>query len=104
MIYCQKEEQYNGVSLNQIQEVIRRTLHTLANLMFEGETKAAIRLLTEEAKGGVHHLSDCLDSNKTVRDILIDKHPLGQLAHPDAIIEDYPSEVHSVLLSQLMLL
>ena len=35
-------------------------------LMFEGKTKAAIRLLTEEAKGGLLRLSDQVDINRTV--------------------------------------
>ena len=63
---------------------------SFANLMFEGKTKAAIRLLTEESKGGILRLSDHVDTNKTVRDVLIDKHPPGQPAHPDSLIEAYP--------------
>ena len=67
--------------------------------MLEGKTKAAIRLLlTEQAKGGVLRLSDIVDSNKTVRDVLIEKHPTGQPAHPDSIIEDDPPEVHPILM------
>lgn len=64
--------------------------------MFEGKTKAAICLLTEEAKGGVLHLSDHVDTNRTVREVLIDTHPSGQPAHPVALTEDHPPEVHPV--------
>ena len=43
---------------------------SFANLMFEGKTKAAICLLMEEAKGGLLRLSDHVDTNWTVRDVL----------------------------------
>ena len=65
--------------------------------MLEGKTEAAICLLKEQAKGGVLYLSDIVDSNKTVRDVLIEKHPTGQPAHPDSITEDDPPEVHPIL-------
>ena len=78
---------------------------SFANLMFEGKTKAAICLLTEEAKGGLLHLSDHVDTNLTVRDvlILIDKHPSGQPAHPKSLIEDDPPEVQPVLFDAFMI-
>ena len=47
--------------------------------MFEGKTKAAIRL------------SDQVDINRTVRDVLIDKHPSGQPVHPESLIENDPT-------------
>ena len=79
----------------------KRLAHSFANLMFEGKTKAAIRLLTEQAKGGVLRLNDKVDCNNTVRDVLIDKHPSGQPAHPDCIIEEDPPEVHHVLFESI---
>ena len=75
--------------------------HSFANLMFEGKTKAAIRLLTEEAKGRVLHLSDHVDTNRAVKDVLIDKHPSGQPAHPESLIEDDPPEMHPVLFESI---
>ena len=69
--------------------------------MFEGKTKAAIRLLTEKAKGGVLQLSDHVDTNRTVKDVLINKHPSRQPAHPDYLIEDDPPEVHPVLFESI---
>ena len=48
---------------------------SFTSLMFEGKTKAAIRLLTDDTKGGVLRLSDKVDSNHTVRDVLSEKHP-----------------------------
>ena len=70
-------------------------------LMFEGKTKAAIHLLTEEAKGGLLRLSDQVDINRTVRDVLIDKHLSGQPAHPESLIEDDPPDVHPVLFESI---
>ena len=80
------------------QDSQKRLACSFANLMFEGKTKAAIHLLTDEAKGGVLHLSDHVDTNRTVRDVLIDKHPSSQPAHPESLIKDYSPEVHPVLI------
>ena len=74
-----------------------RLARSFANLMFQGKTKSAIRLLTEETKGGVLHLSDIADGQRSVREILVDKHPAGQPVHPEALIQDDPGEVHPVL-------
>ena len=79
----------------------KRLARSFANLMFEGKTKAAIRLLTEEAKSGLLHLSDQVDTNRTVRDVLIDKHPSGHPAHPESLIEDDPPGVHPVLFESI---
>ena len=86
---------------SQPQDSQKRLAHSFANLMFEGKTKAAIRLLTEEAKGGALHLSDHVDTNRTVKDILIDKHLSSQPAHPEFLIEDDPPEVHPVLFESI---
>ena len=69
--------------------------------MFEEKTIAAICLLTEEAKGGMLRLSDHVDTNRTVREVLIDKHPSGQPAHPVALTEDHPPEVYPVLFKSI---
>lgn len=79
----------------------KRLSRSFANLMFQGKTKAAIRLLTEEVKGGVLRLGDHVDTHKTVRDVLKDKHPPSQPAHPDSVIEDDPPEVHPVLFESI---
>ena len=75
--------------------------HSFANLMFQGKTKAAIRLLTEETKGGVLRLGDHVDAHKTVRDVLRDKHPSSQPAHPDSVIEDDPPDLHPILFESI---
>ena len=62
---------------------------SFANLMFQGKTNAAIRLLTQQGKGGVLRLDDCVDpinAQRTVMDILIDEHPPGQPVQPDIIL------------------
>ena len=51
---------------------------SFANLMFEGKTSAAIKLLTGQKRGGLLHLTDIADpSNPSVlvHDVLKDKHP-----------------------------
>ena len=51
---------------------------SIARLMLQGKTKAALRLLTGQGKGGVLHMDDTVDQ-KQVRDILTDKHsPVSQ--------------------------
>ena len=60
--------------------------------MFQGKTKSAIRLLTEETNGGVLHLNDIDDGQRSVREILA-----SQPAHPKALIQDDPVEVHPVI-------
>ena len=60
--------------------------------MQAGKTKGAVRLLSDQEKGGVFHLNEVVDvldpEGRTVRGILISKHPLGQPIHPDALIYD----------------
>ena len=53
-------------------------------------------MLVPSAYSGVL-LSHHVDTNRTVRDVLIDKHPFGQHAHSDSPIEDDPPEIHPVL-------
>ena len=62
--------------------------------MFQGKTKAALRLLNDQSKGGVIRLNDHVDEHRTVRDILINKHPLNQLAHPDCVINEPSGDQH----------
>ena len=73
--------------------------------MLQGKTKAALRLLTTQTKGGVLHLDDTIDmanhEQRKVRDILIDKYPAGQSAHPDSTNEDEPPTVHPVIFESL---
>ena len=60
--------------------------------MQAGKTKDAVRLLSDQEKGGGLHLNEVVDAldpqGRTVRDILISKHPPGQPIHPDVLIYD----------------
>ena len=51
--------------------------------MFKGKTHAALDLLSNSGKGGLHHLHDKSsddDPSTTVRDLLVSKHPPGKPA------------------------
>ena len=68
-----------------------------ANHMFQGKTKAALRLLSEQNRGGVLHLDYPINTEngtRKVRDILIDKHPPSQPANRDSIINADPTDLH----------
>ena len=72
--------------------------------MFQGKTKAALCLLSEQNKGRVLHLDDPTETEngqRKVRDILLEKHPPCQPVHHDAIINDDPPDVHPVLFESL---
>ena len=68
------------------------------NLMFQGNTKAAIRLLTENGQGEVLKLDEVASDGRTVLEILKSKHPsphpcsASALLHPDLD----PPEIHPV--------
>ena len=56
-------------------------------LMRVGNVRAAIRLLSNSAKGGVLSLDSIpLGSSENVRDILIKKHPIGQPVHSHTLL------------------
>ena len=74
---------------------------SFTNLMFQGKTKAALRLVSDQGKNAILRLGDLVDEQRTVRDILIDKHPPGQPAHPDSIIKNDPADTHPVLFESI---
>lgn len=49
--------------------------HRVCNLMFHGDAKTAIRLLSEESPGSVLSLSQEIDG-KSVKDLLVEKYPM----------------------------
>ena len=61
--------------------------------MFEGKIRPAIRLLTDHSRGGPLNLDSTVpDSSqsseqRTVRDVLLNKHPKGQDLKPSAVIQ-----------------
>ena len=81
-----------------------QTSRSFANLMFQGKTKAALCLLSEQSKGGVLHLDDPIETEngqRKVRDILLEKHPPCQPVHSDTIINNDTPDVHPVLFESL---
>ena len=75
---------------------------SFANMMFKGKCKAALDLLSNEEKGGILHLKDPTDPNdptsQTVKESLTNKHPQGQVAQSNCILEDEPQDQHPILL------
>ena len=92
---------------NQSPNQTKRLARSFAKLMLEGKTKAALRLITEQDKGGFLHLNNVVQIGsaepQTVLDILRQKHPVSQPAHPDALLQapDTPNTVHSVLYDRI---
>lgn len=74
---------------------------SFSKLMFEGNTRAAIRLLGQDSNNGTLCLNDPVDTNRSVRDVLTDKHPPGEPASSEAIIDIEPPETHPVLFEQI---
>ena len=74
---------------------------SFANLIFEGNTKATIRLLTDNPQAGTLRLDDQIEPNRTVRDVLKDKHPPGQPVSPEVIVNHDPPEIHPIVFDQI---
>ena len=58
----------------------------------------------ERGTGGALHLNDVTDTGNgqtKMMDILADKYPPGQCAHPEVIINDDPHDVHPVIFKSL---
>ena len=69
------------------------------NLMFQGKTKATIRLLTEGVGGDVMQLDEVSSDSRTVREILDSKHPPPQSCSVDSLLDSDldPPVVHPVV-------
>ena len=75
---------------------------SFSNLMFACNTKAALRLITEQNKGDVLSLDDTVNlpntSVKTVRELLIEKHPPCRPAIKEILIPtEAPPQVHPII-------
>ena len=84
----------------------KRLARTFANLMFKGKTQAALDLLANCGnKGGVLRLDQPANledpDSKSVREVLECKHPAGQPASPDALLQGPPPEVHPVVFDRI---
>ena len=74
--------------------------------MFEGKTKAALRLVSGYQRGGVLNLDEIADSaspGHCVRDVLWAKHPPAQPLDPKCLLQHWadPPSVHPVIFSSL---
>ena len=78
---------------------------TFANLMFKGKCKAAFDLISDSERGGIHQLDAFINPNDpsspSVREVLLQKHPPAQQAHPDCIVDGEPQELHPVVFESL---
>ena len=79
----------------------QRVTRIFTKLMFEGKVRAAMRVLSVEGKGASLPLDGVLttgdQSNVTVRDELAKKHPPGQPADSNNVLDARNSDVHPVL-------
>ena len=77
---------------------------TFSRLLMEGKVKAALRLISDQEKGIVLPLDSLVSTTddtpaKTVRDILLEKHPPAKSLVPSAVYEPNSniSEPHPIL-------
>ena len=79
--------------------------HVFAGHLKKGNVNAAMRLLSDEGANGLLHLDDYLtnSSQKTVRDVLKEKHPNASSLDPDYVVnsKENASPVHPVLFDSL---
>ncbi|XP_065918834.1 uncharacterized protein [Dysidea avara] len=81
-------------------------VRNFSKLMFEGKTKAALRLVSGYQRGGVLNLDEIADSaspGHCVRDVLRAKHPPAQPLDPKCLLQHWadPPSVHPVIFSSL---
>ena len=81
-------------------------VRNFSKLMFEGKTKAALRLISGYQRDGVLNLDEIADSaspGHCVRDVLQAKHPPAQPLDPKYLLQHWadPPSVHPVIFSSL---
>ena len=73
--------------------------------MFMGKCKTALDLLSRGEKGRILHLNDHVNPDDplspTVRELLVQKHPVGQPAYSLCIVPDEPQDSHPVIFESL---
>ena len=81
------------------------TMRSFTKLMFEGKVRAALQVLSDNHSGRVLSVDDCVDEStqRTVRDVLRDKHPAARELQAAALIatSDDPSLVHPVYFERI---
>ena len=82
-----------------------RIARRFSRLMFEGKTHAALDLLTNSSKGSVLHLDQPANPNdpdsKSVREVLVSKHPPAQTASLDPSLQGSPPEFHPIIFDSI---
>jgi len=78
-----------------------RNAKVFAKLVFEGKIHSALRYLSDNHGGGVMSLDEPANpavSNRSVRDVLRDKHPEKRMASPEVLVTtvEPPPDVHPV--------
>ena len=70
------------------------TARRFSKLMMEGRVRAALKHLSDNSHTGLLSLDEIIDNTlgKTVRDVLEDKHPDPQPAHPEALLRGANNE------------
>ena len=91
--------------LKKYQETDEHLAQSFSNFMFEGKTKAALRLLSNQDRGGVLHLTDSVPHNgqsTTVLEVLKSKHPLGQPVYANYIVSaGETTDVHPIIFDNI---
>ena len=85
-------------------EGLSSTLRTFSKMMMEGRVRAALRLLADNPGGGPLNLTTCVDekTGKTVKDVLEEKHPDSQPAHPDTFFDTTePTDFHPAIFQNI---
>ena len=78
-------------------------VRSFTNLMLQGKVHSAMRFLSDNQGSGVLDLDENVDASKTVRDVLVEKHPSGREIKEEALIGngEEPPTTHPVLFEQL---
>jgi len=82
-------------------EAEEKSACTFSNLMLAGKCRSALDLLSQGSRGEIIHLSVQLDPNDldspSAKEALISKHPTGQPAHVDSILQSTPEDLHPII-------
>ena len=75
----------------------QHNIRIFSRLVFEGKIHAAIRFLSDNHGGGVLNLSAVMDDDRTVLDVLMEKHPPARSVAPEVLVTtDAPHDTHPV--------
>ena len=78
---------------------------SFAERMYHGRTKEALELLKGKERGGTLNMFDRIPSGsgdvRYVRDVLLEKHPPGQPAHTDSLLQNETPPIHPVIFDSI---